>query len=823
MQQISDCFKAKYQRKRLAKYSTERDTWPPFQVDSYISLALVHQNKKSIRSYKQVAKLNELRIRGAFSEVVSEATKLDSVQQIFFGLDLSNTAITILIEGHPGIGKTTLSKEICLEWANNQLLTKDILVFLLMLRDPKLQNVTTTEELLKYYVSADHAECILDYLKHTSGNRVTIIIDGFDELSDDSRQKSYFRNLIEGDELPKARIVVTSRPFASTCLHGCVDRKIEILGFDKFSKDEYMLNALKDSPSDLSKLKDHFQQFPKIEAMCYIPLNMVIIVFLCLLQHLPTTATEMYENLILHVICRHLSREGEAHVKYKNLKCLPKPVLKVLLDLEHLSFTGLQNDKIVFTVEDLPMLSNNPTCYGLLQSTECYSAHSIGSPTLSFNFLHLGLQEYFAARYIVYSSDELLITILNSVLEGFSDTLRVRFSNVLILYCGITGGKSETFRDYLRTMKTCKNQSRLPTKPGPLEEYDFGHENNSNSGQHIEPEEIIDFEYSIMQRLYAKHAISCFPQNSGPVKKYDFGQHVKPENNNVVTKLFSQDIENNPLHLLYLFQCFYEAQDEELCKDLAGCLAGSLVNLNNQKLIPYQVSSLGFFLSKCHEDWKTIDLSSCNIGDHGISILQNYLRGKMGTEQKRTLCLGRNDLTAASSPIIGNLIEHIQPYMLRLDNNKVNCLKDIASAVAATGCLKVLHIRQNSISAQATETISDMIVTCLEVLDLFGNEIGDHGAAILSDAISKTKTLQALDIGCNRIGFEGGIKVANAIANNNTLEKLFLYHNTLNSSAATALAVAANSNQTLCTLDVTNCSLTDSEMELIANAIIDKH
>ena len=79
-----------------------------------------------------------------------------------------------------------------------------------MLRDPKLQSITTTEELVKYYVSADHAQCVVDYLKHTSGDRITIIIDGFDELSGELRQKSYFRNLIEGNELPKACIVVTS-------------------------------------------------------------------------------------------------------------------------------------------------------------------------------------------------------------------------------------------------------------------------------------------------------------------------------------------------------------------------------------------------------------------------------------------------------------------------------------------------------------------------------------------------------------------------------------------------------------------------------------
>ena len=76
-----------------------------------------------------------------------------------------------------------------------------------------------------------------------------------------------------------------------------------------------MLNALKDTPSDLSKLKDHFKQYPKVKAMCYIPLNKAIIVFLCLLQHLLTTATEMYESFILHMICQHLSRENVDQVE----------------------------------------------------------------------------------------------------------------------------------------------------------------------------------------------------------------------------------------------------------------------------------------------------------------------------------------------------------------------------------------------------------------------------------------------------------------------------------------------------------------------------
>ena len=55
--------------------------------------------------------------------------------------------------------------------------------------------------------------------------------------------------------------------------------------------------------------------------------------------------------------------------------------------LEKTAFDGLVEDKMVFTVEELPVLcKDDPTSYGLLQSTECYSAEEIGTPTQSFNF-----------------------------------------------------------------------------------------------------------------------------------------------------------------------------------------------------------------------------------------------------------------------------------------------------------------------------------------------------------------------------------------------------------------------------------------------------
>ena len=118
--------------------------------------------------------------------------------------------MSILIEGHPGIGKTTLAKQMCLQWANNQLLTSDKLLLLLMLRDSNVQKITSTEQLVKYTQSTDQVQCVLSYLQDNNGVGVTLIIEGFDELSSELRQTSFFRKVIEGDVLYNARVVVTS-------------------------------------------------------------------------------------------------------------------------------------------------------------------------------------------------------------------------------------------------------------------------------------------------------------------------------------------------------------------------------------------------------------------------------------------------------------------------------------------------------------------------------------------------------------------------------------------------------------------------------------
>ena len=201
-------------------------------------------------------------------------------------------------------------KEVCIRWAKGELLSSDKFVFLLFLRDPAVQRITNEQQLIEYFTSNSKVKLIHDYLEEKCGANVTLIVDGFDELSVELCHKSFFTRLIKQKVLKKARVVVTSRPLASICFHKIVDKRIEILGFDRSSREKFVDDVMmKDYPDELKRLHLHFQRYPNIDAVCYIPLVLCIAILLCIQGYLPSTATEMYTNFVLHTICHYLKRK----------------------------------------------------------------------------------------------------------------------------------------------------------------------------------------------------------------------------------------------------------------------------------------------------------------------------------------------------------------------------------------------------------------------------------------------------------------------------------------------------------------------------------
>ena len=885
---LAKFLKGGYCKTRLRKRKEENDTWPPIKIKSFVTLALMHQ--RDLQTRADTTQTIFLRAKGDISDIPKniDSKKLTDITQIF-----SSQSDSVLIEGHPGIGKTTLVKEICVQWAEGKLLTSDKLVLLLLLRDPNVQRITNVQQLIEHFTqSTSKVTQLHSYLEDNHGADVTLIIDGFDELSNKLRKKSFFIKLIGKNILPEARIVVTSRPTASVCLHDVVDRRIEILGFDQISRMEYASEALQGTPSKLEKLQIHFRQYPNIDAICYLPLIMSIIVFLCMCQpeDLPPTASKMYHSFVLHTICHYLKRtekiDEDEHIN--KMEHLPQLVQQVLQQVQKVAFDGLVEDKIVFTMDDLPdMCRDDPTCYGLLQSVECYCSYEIGTPTKSFNFLHLGIQEYFAAKYVATLPEDEVYTLLKESfpvkrkeVDGKYTLLKennksVRHSNMWIMYCGITGGQCRSLRCYLSTSKSPEEVVGLPRISWPSPKHQTSTKSHlsrsrkymiSDRSSHYRKIPKPSIHPSLSQKVthdvQSRHIHVSHPKYNTSLKLpplqnkmkatllqqgyHPVSSHHDPSNSEHVTTTkvtsgkmtvpsqqrstseqeisnaltISHEILEDPVKVLYLFQCFQEAQDDKLCDILSKSFDSGEINLSLYKLLPHQVVSLGFFLSRSHRKWKELRLDCCNIGDHDINLLHHYLCGdKTNKQEITTIDLSRNNLTGASSPLIGDIITHLQPHTLMLDQNNITNVRDISTTVINTNTVKVLHMRDNDLTSQEASAISDMM-TCLEELNISFNKLGDDGAVIISKGITKTNTLRVMDISDNNITSTGAIAISNSLLHNTSLEVLDMRYKAIGQDGAKAIAQVITNNKTLKKLYINNCEITDTGATAIANSLL---
>ena len=326
----------------------------------------------------------------------------------------------VLITGEPGIGKSTLAKELTLRWVRktDEFLNNFKIVILILLRLETYQKAKVIEDLLINFEDINMPEIALS-IKKTRGAGVLWILDGFDELQHHLRNSStsLFIQLIKGDILHKSTVIVTSRYAAIDPLLTFLEdnsKHIALRGFGSNKILEYAFKYFKNEKV-ASEFHSYYSRNTMIESMLYNPMNCFI---MCTVFNdfiltndtkYPRTMTGIYNHYVRVLLKRHLIDTKLYHINDDMPQHLiseidfNNPVLNdTWIDFYFLSkvaYEGVMTQVYIFGKElhGVPKLSMMDTI----------SSFSGFDKDESSSFIHTTLQEYFAAIYLVNNPDSM--------------------------------------------------------------------------------------------------------------------------------------------------------------------------------------------------------------------------------------------------------------------------------------------------------------------------------------------------------------------------------------------------------------------------------
>ncbi|KAM5172757.1 NACHT, LRR and PYD domains-containing protein 3-like [Mantella aurantiaca] len=363
----------------------------------------------------------------------------------------------VMVSGVPGIGKTTLMQKFVNDWVTGKHYQRFAFVFFFRFRDlNRLGGVSLEEMILQQYPYLSQSQ-IGNILQHPE--RLLFIFDGLDESIyqmdfRSSKQRKGFGeivvSLVRGSLLQGCSVLITSRPtrLASVDI-GVFQRIAEILGFLHGDRRIFFHNFF--GNEELSEKAFHYvQENDTLYTFCYIPSYCWIIctvLSMCfraqptntdqLMESLPKTMTQLFVTFVSNILTNHSQNIDGGH-----------PARELLTSIGWMAEYGVRNHMIVFDERHLVSFSvrNDKHLFS------CFMMESGQPPDVDYTFLHLTLQEFFAAlaHFIYYDPDRLQETLDKA--ESYKDG---RAEICIRFLCGLSDASTRSMlKSHVRELST---------------------------------------------------------------------------------------------------------------------------------------------------------------------------------------------------------------------------------------------------------------------------------------------------------------------------------------------------------------------------------
>ena len=311
---------------------------------------------------------------------------------------------TVLIEGDPGMGKTTYCQKLAYDWATKQNKWDPSfpeIEVLLLLRCHKIKSdiwEAIDDQILPEEMDTQAKECFFKFIRENQ-SKVLLVLDGLDE-ADNTNIKMLF-NLIESKELSGCYIVLTSRHEAGKNARRYCDTLWEIVGFTQYDVESFILKYFKNVNKEhlamkLIKMLWRFTgQAKDLRDLTKNPLNtsLLCVIWEDLKGVLPTSRTELFIDIVLFVLERYEQKQGLSSENEDLLSVYNKD----LIYLGRMALESLQNGELCFEEHKSDGHCIVLSKMGFLSLQPALSKRRVRT---RYAFLHKSFQEFFSGFFL---------------------------------------------------------------------------------------------------------------------------------------------------------------------------------------------------------------------------------------------------------------------------------------------------------------------------------------------------------------------------------------------------------------------------------------